>query len=124
MRNERRKINHWRRVFLGICLFISAFSAFAQQYTGMSGLIHIPSADMDESGDARIGVHFLNKEFTPDVLVYDEKKYHTMSYYLSITPFRWLELGYTCTLLRSTKIKHGIEDVEHPGLNRKGKHSI
>lgn len=122
MRNERRKINHWRRVFLGICLFISAFSAFAQQYTGMSGLIHIPSADMDESGDARIGVHFLNKEFTPDVLVYDEKKYHTMSYYLSITPFRWLELGYTCTLLRSTKIKHGIEDVEHPGLNRKDRY--
>lgn len=33
--------------------------AVAQQYTGMSGLIHVPSADMGEEGEARAGVHFL-----------------------------------------------------------------
>lgn len=38
----------------------------AQQYTGMSGLIHVPSADMDKAGEIRIGAHFLNKNFTPD----------------------------------------------------------
>lgn len=51
-------------------------------YTGMSGLIHVPSADMGEEGEARAGVHFLNREFTPNVLTYKGDKYHTMGYYL------------------------------------------
>ena len=96
--------------------------AVAQQYTGMSGLIHVPSADMGEEGEARAGVHFLNREFTPNVLTYKGDKYHTMSYYLSITPFRWMEIAYTCTLLKSTKIVDGVEDKEHPGLHRKDRY--
>lgn len=79
------------------CFMALLFSvpAVAQQYTGMSGLIHVPSADMGEEGEARAGVHFLNREFTPNVLTYKGDKYHTMSYYLSITPFRWMEIAYT-----------------------------
>lgn len=96
--------------------------AVAQQYTGMSGLIHVPSADRGEEGEARAGVHFLNREFTPNVLTYKGDKYHTMSYYLSITPFRWMEIAYTCTLLKSTKIVDGVEDKEHPGLHRKDRY--
>lgn len=96
--------------------------AVAQQYTGMSGLIHVPSADMGEEGEARAGVHFLNREFTPNVQTYKGDKYHTMSYYLSITPFRWMEIAYTCTLLKSTKIVDGVEDKEHPGLHRKDRY--
>lgn len=74
----------------------------AQQYTGMSGLIHVPTADMDKEGDIRIGAHFLNREMTPDESYFysNGKKYHTFSHYLSITPFSWVEIGYTCTLLR------------------------
>lgn len=94
----------------------------AQQYTGTSGLIHVPSADMDRTGDVRVGVHFLNKEFTPDILVYDNAKYHTMTHYLSITPFRWLEIGYTCTLLRSFKIRNGVEYPNEVGLYRKDRY--
>ena len=94
----------------------------AQQYTGMSGLIHVPSADMDRTGDVRVGVHFLNKEFTPDVLVYDRAKYHTMTHYLSITPFRWMEVGYTCTLLRSVKTKKGTNRPDGVGLYRKDRY--
>lgn len=94
----------------------------AQQYTGMSGLIHVPSADMDRTGDVRVGVHFLNKEFTPDVLVYDHAKYHTMTHYLSITPFRWIEIGYTCTLLRYFKIRNGVNCLDEVGLYRKDRY--
>ena len=77
------------------CFMALLFSvpAVAQQYTGMSGLIHVPSADMGEEGEARAGVHFLNREFTPNVLTYKGDKYHTMGYYLSITPFRWMEIA-------------------------------
>lgn len=74
----------------------------AQQYTGMSGLIHVPSADMDDAGEVRIGAHFLNREFLP--VVFDcQGRYHTTDHYLSITPFSWIELGYTCTLQKGSK---------------------
>ena len=76
----------------------------AQQYTGMSGLIHVPSADMDKAGEIRIGAHFLNKNFTPDRGFNYGGKYNTLSHYLSITPFSWMEIGYTCTLQKGKAI--------------------
>lgn len=78
----------------------------AQLYTGLSGLINTPSADMNEEGTARIGCYFMNKNFTPDDdgtygFIYEGEKYNTMDFYLSITPFKWIELGYTFTLQKS-----------------------
>ncbi|MDH6342479.1 hypothetical protein M2134_001354 [Parabacteroides sp. PM6-13] len=67
----------------------------AQQYTGMTGLIHTPSAEMNDAGTARIGAHFLHEAFSPAPM-----DYPTGSYYLNITPFSWIELAYTCTLLK------------------------
>ena len=70
----------------------------AQQYTGISGFLHIPSAEMNHEGDARIGAHFLNKSMTPDTgFLFGGEKYNTFDYYFSITPYRWMELSYTCT---------------------------
>lgn len=86
-------------VFLLMFLLAGYSSMYAQQYTGMSGLIHVPCADMDKAGEARIGVHFLNKELTPSNF-----SYHTISHYLSITPFSWIEIGYTCTLMKGNKV--------------------
>lgn len=119
MGNKRRM----RKNILLLWGFLLLFCpVHAQQYTGMSGLIHVPSADMDKAGDVRLGVHFLNKEFTPDVLTYDGEKYHTMTHYLSITPFKWIEIGYTCTLLRYTKTRNGVEDLNKVGLYRKDRY--
>ena len=83
-------------------LFVGMSSlAFAQQYTGMSGLIHVPTADMNDMGEARIGGHFLNKEFVPnEAFAFRGSKYNTNTHYLSITPFSWIELAYTCTLMK------------------------
>jgi hypothetical protein len=72
----------------------------AQQYTGLSGLLHTPSAEMYAEGTAQVGGSFLNKEFTPEVFNF-RGPYHTANYYLSVTPFRWVELAYTCTLERN-----------------------
>ena len=66
----------------------------AQQYTGTSGLIHIPSAEMHHEGDALIGGHYLNQHMVPDTgFIYNGKKYNTFDYYLALTPFRWLDLS-------------------------------
>lgn len=100
-----------------LCLASLSLRLSAQQYTGMTGLIHVPSAEMNKEGDARIGVHFINKHQTPDEgFSYDGKKYNTFSYYLSITPFSWIELGYTCTLLKQVNSPiydgHGYEEKD------------
>lgn len=91
----KRRMTRW----LGIILLGSALGARAQQYTGTTGLLHVPSAEMESAGTARIGAHFLNRELTPAAFTYNGK-YHTASYYLNLTPFPWIELAYTCTLLR------------------------
>lgn len=76
--------------------------ATAQQYTGLTGLIHTPDAEMDSAGTARIGMHILNKEFTPKQ-AFD---YTTGDAYLSLTPFSWMEIGYTMTLFRRGDAKN------------------
>lgn len=123
MWNKEYRMKILRCVFVGILLTALSFTAAAQQYTGMSGLIHVPSAEMDDAGEARIGVHFLNREFTPDIGFDYEGKYHTMSHYLSLTPFSWLEIGYTCTLQKGHAINNeGIVQDGKPKLRFKDRY--
>lgn len=107
-----------RFILLGL-LYISATALRAQLYTGMSGLIHVPSAEMHKEGDVRIGMYFMNKEFTPDGkgFAYKGEKYNTTDYYLSITPFWWLEASYTFTLQKTL-----AEGREKPKFNQKDRY--
>jgi len=74
--------------------------ATAQQYLGTNGLIHVPTAEMDSAGIARIGAHYVEKHMIPDGLKLrpEGTKFNSMTNYLSITPFRWIEMGYGYTL--------------------------
>ncbi|MCM1484304.1 MAG: YjbH domain-containing protein [Muribaculaceae bacterium] len=86
-----------------VALYVAAMgvSATAQQYTGMSGMINVPSAEMDSAGDARLGAHFLNRNSLPTGAFKNERgTYHTYDFYISLTPFWWVELGYTITLFK------------------------
>lgn len=76
-----------RYILLGL-LCLCATILRAQLYTGESGLIHVPSAEMHKEGDVRIGMYFMNKKFTPDGkgFAYKRERYNTTDYYLSITP--------------------------------------
>ena len=89
-----------RILFIIFATIYVALNSSAQQYTGLNGGIHIPTADMDTVGTARIGAHFLNKEFLPGRFVAGGHKYPTWDFYLSLTPFSWVEIGYTMTLLK------------------------
>ena len=87
---------------ISIIMYVGVLSARAQQYTGLSGLLHVPSAEMHREGDARIGGHFLNRQMTPGrIFQLNGKKYHTFDYYLAITPFEWVEASYVCTAFLS-----------------------
>lgn len=70
----------------------------AQQYCGMNGLVHVPTADMDTVGIARIGAHYIPKSMMPDRMRIDGEKFNSLTNYLSVTPFRWVEIGYGYTL--------------------------
>lgn len=72
----------------------------AQQYLGTNGLIHVPTAEMDSAGVARIGIHYVEKHMIPDgiKLTPERTKFNSLTNYLSITPFRWIEAGYGYTL--------------------------
>ena len=86
------------------CLFciISIASVSAQHTYGTTGLLHAPSADMQKDGTFMFGGSAIDvatlsgywskhtKEYTP----------FTYNYYINITMFPWLEIGYTCTLVK------------------------
>lgn len=88
-----------KNLTLILLLFLSV-PLLAQQYTGMTGLIHVPSAEMDTVGDARIGAHFLHKRMLPKhpSFIVEGRQYNSFDAYMSLTPFRWVEIGLTITL--------------------------
>jgi hypothetical protein len=88
---------------MGLMLIIGLLSTSpvsAQQYTGMTGLIHTPTADMDSAGTARIGMHYLPTAMMPDKFVFEGEKYASSSWYVSAMPLKWLEAGYNFTLMK------------------------
>lgn len=91
-----------RRFAFFFFLFFS-ISVQGQQATGLNGLIHVPTADMDTVGLARIGAQFLPLEMMPDNFKLDGDKYNSASNYLSLTPFKWIEIGYGYTLMKIHK---------------------
>ena len=50
-----------RLTVVAAILSLVSFFASAQLYTGMSGLIHVPSAEMFEAGEAQIGAYYMNR---------------------------------------------------------------
>lgn len=66
--------------------------ANAQFPYGTTGLLHMPTAEMQRDKTFMAGVSALNSHATP------WWPYHTYNYYINITFFPWLEVAYTCTL--------------------------
>ena len=81
--------------FLGvICLLLLlAGSAKAQFTYGTTGLLHMPTADMQRDKTFMAGGGYLDKHVTPE-----RWNYNTWNYYINITFFPWLEVAYTCTI--------------------------
>ena len=101
-------MKHFNIIIAIVAFAILPFMGKAQQYTGISGLIHTPSAEMNHEGDAFIGAHYLNKNIMPDIgFLYQGEKYNTFDYYLGLTPYSWLEMSYGCTERIRSKDQQG-----------------
>ena len=75
---------------VGILLTVPAMAQFTY---GTTGLLHMPTADMQKDKTFMAGGGYLNKHATPS-----RWNYNTGNYYINITFFPWLEVAYTCTI--------------------------
>lgn len=75
----------------------------AQQYAGMTGLLHVPSAEMDTIVNFRLGVHAIPTDMMPDGIRFEGEKYASSNWYVSAMPLKWLEVGYSFTLMKYRK---------------------
>ena len=76
-------------------LFLYNLQLFPQYTCGVSGLLHMPTGEMQRDGTFMIGGNFLNKHNLPDNPWWG---YNTYDYYLNITFLSRLEIAYICTL--------------------------
>ncbi|GFI00151.1 YjbH domain-containing protein [uncultured Phocaeicola sp.] len=89
------------RVLTVVPVFLSvSFSVSGQALRGTTGLLHAPTADMQRDKTFMLGGNVL--DITP-LHYYDFDVRYTFNYYLNITIFPWLEVGYTCTLNYANK---------------------
>ncbi|TKG95360.1 hypothetical protein EYV94_07910 [Puteibacter caeruleilacunae] len=75
-------------------LFIPFFSV-AQLTSGNTGLLNVPSAEMQKDGSFVFGGNYLPEDFTPDYF-----SYNTGNYFLNLTMFSFFEVTYRCTLMK------------------------
>ena len=80
-----------------IFVFLSSLSLsiFAQFPYGTTGLLHMPTADMQRDKTFMLGGSYLHEQATPT-----KWDYPTYNYYINITIFPFFEVGYTCTLFK------------------------
>ena len=81
-----------RLVGIVVCLLMAVGSQ-AQFPHGTTGLLEMPTADMQKDKTVMIGGGYLHHTVTPP-----RWNYNTWHYYLNVTIFPWLEVAYACTL--------------------------
>lgn len=90
-----------RLIFLFLFVLTSLFSE-AQPIDGATGLMKIPSAEMQKDGTFNVGVNYL-----PDVITPSEYfDYNTENYYFNITFLPFVEFTYRSTIMK-------LEDIHN-----------
>lgn len=82
-----------------VSLLGSSYS-YGQALRGTTGLLHAPTAEMQRDKTFMLGGNYLDKYPMPGHFHSRDVGY-TFNYYLNITIFPWLEVGYTCTLVHA-----------------------
>lgn len=85
--------------YLIIALFfiLNLSSLHSQTTIGVTGLLHMPNAEMQNDGTFMFGGNFLNKKNLPSNKWWG---HNTYNYFINITFFERLEISYICTLVK------------------------
>lgn len=89
-----------KRFLLSSIFFFNVLLLGAQATSGTTGLLFMPTADMQKDKTFLFGGNYLNTKHLSTHFHSNEVNY-TFNYYLNITIFPWLEIGYTCTLVHA-----------------------
>ena len=89
-------------VYVMIVLCCLSIKVFGQHAYGTTGLLHAPTAEMQRDKTVMIGGSMIDHNIYRDSYwnAHDEYKPYTFNYYLNVTIFPWLEVAYTCTLVK------------------------
>ncbi|KAB6689301.1 YjbH domain-containing protein, partial [Phocaeicola vulgatus] len=86
-----------KRLLLIILFLIdSILYVSSQALYGTTGLLHAPTAEMQKDKTFMAGGNVLH--LVPLQYISSNEIKYTFNYYLNITIFPWLEVGYTCTI--------------------------
>lgn len=77
-------------------LICFGFQLKGQSLLGISGLLTVPSADMQEDGTFMAGGNYLPKNMLPKGI-----EYNSGNYFLNITFLPFVEVGYVCTFSKT-----------------------
>lgn len=81
-------------------LCIGIFRTYAQFTNGMTGLLHMPNAEIQKDATFVLGGNFLNKHNLPSDYWWG---YDTYNYFVNVTLFDRIEVAYICTLVKGQK---------------------
>lgn len=86
--------------FIILCCLVT--NMLGQHTYGTSGLLYSPTAEMQKDKTVMIGGSMIDHNIYRDAYwnAHDEYNPYTYNYYLNITLFPWLEIAYTCTLVK------------------------
>lgn len=96
---KRKLISHVLIVFLSTVLSLSCYVARGQFWDCSSGLLQMPSADMNRDGTVMIMENLMNKHSISDWYW----GYNTLEYGLNVDLWSRIEIGYVCTILDGKK---------------------
>lgn len=89
-----------KKYLLSAIISICTLTGYGQSLVGTTGLLYMPTADMQKDKTVLIGGNYLNTHHMSNHFHSKEVDY-TFNYYINITFFPWLEIGYTCTLVHA-----------------------
>lgn len=93
-------IKQQARTLLCLAVLLMFCTASHAQFTfGTTGLLHLPTADMQRDKTFMGGGTLLNLHSTPSTW-----NYNTYNYYIGLTFFPWMEVTYTCTLFSAKSL--------------------
>ena len=90
----KRANGHIKQLLIALLFVISSVPCQSQTLFGTTGMMNAPSADMRPTGTFDGGFSLVQKN-----LLYN-KNYNTLLYYISFTPFSWMEITYREIMLK------------------------
>ena len=88
-----------KKLLVLIAVLCMGIEVHAQFTYGTSGLLNMPTGEMQRDKTFLCGFGFLENHTTPARWTYD-----TWNYYINITIFPWMEVAYTCTLHKAMAV--------------------